>query len=257
MFSQPTPRILARAPFRVAVSAATAVAILGAGGFMALPRSDAPGVVAMGDANRAPAAALTLAASAVPIVETAPGPAAPSPALVRDPIHLGAAKPADLTCLAKAIYYEARGESADGQAAVAQVVINRTHRANYPANVCEVVFQGVRQGGCQFSFVCNGAMNRPLEMAAWSRARRVAADVLGGHVMRAVGPAVSFQVASLGSQRLGEIARIGSHVFFMPGKARPVPGARSSRALRFAGGTDDAPTPDAMAGPAGDTLTES
>lgn len=206
---------------------------------MALPRTASPQAAPTESVSPPPAAAVTLAASAVPIVETAP-PVSAGPA-VRSAIRLVAAKPAELTCLAKAVYYEARGESADGQAAVAQVVINRTHRANYPSNVCGVVFQGVHQGGCQFSFVCNGAMNRPLEPAAWSRARRIAADALSGHVMTAVGQAVSFHVASLGSEHLGQIARIGSHVFFMPGKAHDV-AYRPVRTLRFAGPTSDAPS---------------
>ena len=201
--SQLTPRSLARAPFRVAVSVATSVAILGAGGFMAMPRS--PDV--------APAMEPTVVAASTPV------PAAPTA-----PRLAAAAKPADLTCLAKAVYYEARGESAEGQAAVAQVVINRTHRRSYPSNVCGVVFQGVNQGGCQFSFVCNGAMRRPLEAAAWSRARRVASNALSGHVMSAVGQAISFHVAS--GERLGEIARIGGHVFFAAGGERAIHRAR-------------------------------
>ncbi len=156
--------------------------------------------------------------------------------------RLAVAKPADVNCLAKAVYYEARGESAEGQAAVAQVVLNRTHRPSYPSNVCGVVFQGVNQGGCQFSFVCDGAMRRPLEPAAWIRARQVASYALGGHVMRAVGQAISFHVAALGSEGRGQIARIGSHVFFTPGKAHGT-SYRSVRILRFAGPAPEAASP--------------
>jgi hypothetical protein len=201
LFSQFTSRNLARAPFHVAVSAATAVAIVGAAGFMALPKP--------------PEVAPTVSAVAVSTLAQVT-PASVTPTVRR----LVAAKPADLTCLAKAVYYEARGESAEGQAAVAQVVLNRTHRRSYPSNVCGVVFQGVNQGGCQFSFVCNGAMRRPLEPAAWTRARRVASYALSGHVMSTVGQAISFHVAS--GARLGEIARIGSHVFFGPGGERVI-----------------------------------
>ncbi len=154
-----------------------------------------------------PKAPDAMAPAAMPVVEASAPTVQP----------VAAAKPADLNCLAKAVYYEARGESAEGQAAVAQVVLNRTHRPTYPSNVCGVVFQGVNQGGCQFSFACNGAMRRPLEPVAWIRARRVASDALGGHVMRAVGQAISFHVAALGSEGRGQIARIGGHVFFTPG----------------------------------------
>jgi hypothetical protein len=79
-------------------------------------------------------------------------------------------------------------------------------------------------------------MRRPLEPAAWTRARRVASDALGGHVMRAVGQALSFHVAALGSEGRGQIARIGGHVFFVPGRARAGASAnRPIRILRFAG----------------------
>src|SRR5262249_55624357 len=80
----------------------------------------------------------------------------------------------DLDCLASAVYYEARGESAAGQAAVAQVVLNRARHPAFPKTICGVVFQRAG-GGCQFSFACNGAMRRPKEPAAWSRAQAVAA----------------------------------------------------------------------------------
>ncbi len=204
---------------------------------MALPKATSPQAAPAESATPAPPGAVTLAASAVPIVEASSG-----PVVVRAATRL-AAKPTELTCLAKAVYYEARGESADGQAAVAQVVLNRTHRPNYPANVCGVVFQGANEGGCQFSFVCNGAMDRRLEPAAWSRARRVAADALSGHVMAAVGQAVSFHVASLGSDGMGAIARIGGHVFFMPGRGRGAPAQRPFRTLRLADQAPDAPSP--------------
>ena len=221
MFSHLTPRSVARAPFRVAVSVATSVAIIGAAGFMAMPKAS--------DATSPDAT--TLVASSVP---------ARAASTVQ---RLAVAKPADVNCLAKAVYYEARGESAEGQAAVAQVVLNRTHRPTYPSNVCGVVFQGVNQGGCQFSFVCNGAMRRPLEPAAWTRARQVASNALGGHVMSAVGQAISFHVAALGSEGRGQIARIGSHIFFVPGKTHGSPAYRPIRTLRFAGPSPEAASP--------------
>ena len=192
---------------------------------MALPASS-PGITAA-DASQTAAAAPP---SSAPVT---PAPIASRFAGNGGAVRVVSGKPADLTCLAKAVYYEARGESADGQAAVAQVVLNRTHRASYPSNVCAVVFQGVNRGGCQFSFACNGAMNRPIEPVAWSRARRVAANALGGHVMTAVGQAVSFHVGSFASESSGAIARIGSHVFFMPGRGRA---SSPTHLLRIAGG---------------------
>ena len=124
----------------------------------------------------------------------------------------------DLDCLSEAVYYEARGESPDGQAAVAQVVLNRARNPGYPKGVCAVVFQPRLEGGCQFSFVCDGAMARPLEPAAWRQARVVASRALGGYVMTAVGRALNFHVAPADSDpdaKPGTVAHLGRHVFFV------------------------------------------
>ena len=124
----------------------------------------------------------------------------------------------DVDCLAAAVYYEARGESAAGQAAVAQVVLNRARKAGFPKSVCGVIYQGAHGHGCQFSFVCSGAMARPREVAAWSRARIVAARALDGYVMTEVGEATCFHAARLGSGpdgHMSRVARVGAHVFLV------------------------------------------
>ncbi|HEY5289552.1 MAG TPA: cell wall hydrolase, partial [Caulobacteraceae bacterium] len=123
-----------------------------------------------------------------------------------------ASTPGALDCLAAAVYYEARGESIAGRAAVAQVVLNRTRRAGYPRSVCAVVFQGAKRGECQFSFVCNGAMHGRREQYAWLDAHRVAERALGGYVMTLVGNATSFHAAD-GRAPRGAV-RLGGHVFF-------------------------------------------
>jgi spore germination cell wall hydrolase CwlJ-like protein len=120
-----------------------------------------------------------------------------------------------LDCLADAVYYEARGESAAGRAAVAQVVLNRTGRAGYSKTVCGVVYQGAKTGQCQFSFVCNGAMHARREPKAWLDSRRVAARALAGHVMSAVGTATCFH--AVGRQVAGRSTagvRLGGHLFY-------------------------------------------
>ena len=130
----------------------------------------------------------------------------------------------DLDCLSQAVYYEARGESAAGQAAVAQVVLNRAHDPAYPKSVCSVVYQPASEGGCQFTFVCDGAMARPLEPEAWRRARTVAARALQGYVMTAVGRALNFHAADASADAKAgtPVARLGNHVFFIAA-SRPLP----------------------------------
>ena len=44
-------------------------------------------------------------------------------------------------CLARTVYYEARGEPFKGQLAVAKVVLNRVAKSNGKYSVCDIVYQ--------------------------------------------------------------------------------------------------------------------
>jgi spore germination cell wall hydrolase CwlJ-like protein len=123
----------------------------------------------------------------------------------------------DLDCLTAAVYFEARGESREGQAAVAQVVLNRVRNPSFPKTVCGVVYQGAGAHACQFSFACDRQTGARHEAEAWDRARSVASRALGGYVMNEVGGATHFHVASLGAVWGGgmvKIAQVGQHVFY-------------------------------------------
>ena len=123
----------------------------------------------------------------------------------------------ELDCLSQAVYYEARGESSQGQAAVAQVVLNRTRHPGFPRSVCGVVYQGAQQQSCQFSFACDGSARHPRELTAWKRAQAVATRALSGFVLADVGDATHFHVARLGGiwgASLVQVAQIGTHVFY-------------------------------------------
>jgi N-acetylmuramoyl-L-alanine amidase len=48
---------------------------------------------------------------------------------------------AAVLCLATTLYHEARGESIDGQLAVAEVILNRVEDPRWPSKVCDVVEQ--------------------------------------------------------------------------------------------------------------------
>jgi hypothetical protein len=118
----------------------------------------------------------------------------------------------ELECLTQAVYSEARGESPAGQAAVAQVILNRVRHPAFPKSVCGVVYQG-----CQFSFACNGGGRRHAEGAAWDRARQVATRAMDGYVMADVGTATHFHASRLGSTWSGglrKVAQIGAHIFY-------------------------------------------
>jgi spore germination cell wall hydrolase CwlJ-like protein len=144
------------------------------------------------------------------------------------PLRHAQAGARELDCLTQAVYFEARGESAVGQAAVAQVVLNRVRHPAFPKTVCGVVHQGVKGRGCQFSFTCDGRAELAHERNAWSRAQKVAARALAGAVIPQVGGATHFHVASLGPQWPGmlRVSQVGVHVFY---RFAP-PGTRKARA---------------------------
>ena len=147
------------------------------------------------------------------------GPAATAP--LRRSLDTGR----DLQCLSQAVYYEARGESETGQAAVAQVVLNRVRHPHYPKSVCGVVFQHAGDG-CQFSFACDGATRRAVEGSAWRRAERIASRALTGFVMREVGPATDFRAGGLAAAGMARVAQVGGHVFYrFGGRGAPAPQA--------------------------------
>jgi len=153
----------------------------------------------------------------------------------------------DLECLTDAVYYESRGETPAGQAAVAQVVLNRVRHPMFPKSVCGVVFQGVAGDGCQFSFACDGSMRRTRDAAAWDRAEHVAARALAGFVMPAVGNATHFHVVGLDpgwGPRLLQVARIGLHVFYRFGGYAGAPSTFNGAAHPS---EDSAPTPTQVA----------
>lgn len=145
------------------------------------------------------------------------GTADPTSQVFRLPAENALESARELDCLTDAVYYEARGESSDGQAAVAQVVMNRVRKPGYPKSVCGVVYQGAQSHVCQFSFACDGAIYKAREAGAWRRAQTVAARALGGFVMAQVGDATHFHVARLGAIWGGDlirVAQVGAHVFY-------------------------------------------
>jgi hypothetical protein len=111
------------------------------------------------------------------------------------PAHAGADIPADfpidlssitvskeeLVCLALNDYWEARSEEIAGRLAVARVVLNRAMDPRFPNNICGVVKQSKSSMGkatCQFSWVCEGKENAPIDPKVWRDSLKIAAAVL-------------------------------------------------------------------------------
>ena len=84
-----------------------------------------------------------------------------------------------LQCLAKAIYFEARGESEKGQLAVGRVILNRVESGAYADTICGVVFQGSeRPNSCQFSFACDGRSDEAKDKTSWKEAKTIARELI-------------------------------------------------------------------------------
>lgn len=135
-----------------------------------------------------------------------------------------------LRCMTQAVYFEAGFEPLAGRRAVAQVVLNRVKHPAFPNSVCGVVYQGVNRRVCQFSFTCDGSLNRRPNPAAWAEAEAVARDALGGYVETAVGYATHYHanyVSPYWAPKLVKIARIGAHIFYRWPGGWGMPGAFS------------------------------
>jgi spore germination cell wall hydrolase CwlJ-like protein len=123
-----------------------------------------------------------------------------------------------LDCLTSAVYYEAGNQSEDGERAVAQVVLNRVRHPAFPSSVCGVVYQGSTQAtGCQFTFTCDGSLERRPSAEGWARARKIAEAALNGAVFGAVGLATHYHadyVVPYWASTMAKNAVIGAHLFY-------------------------------------------
>lgn len=122
-------------------------------------------------------------------------------------------------CLAAAIYFEARGEPAKGQAAVAQVVLNRVKNPAYPSSICGVVYQNKSwRNRCQFSFACDGIRDRVRDKGAYAEAVKIAKSVTRGKTwLRSVGSSTHYHatyVRPKWARSMKRMTKIGRHIFF-------------------------------------------
>jgi spore germination cell wall hydrolase CwlJ-like protein len=121
----------------------------------------------------------------------------------------------DLLRRAPNVYHEARGESVEGQHAIAHVTLDRARRRAFPASVCGVVSQCAGRS-CQFGWWSRASVE-PREPQSWARALDVAAEALAGenadptrgahYFVRADRPTPSW------ARRFTQTATIGTHRF--------------------------------------------
>ena len=120
-------------------------------------------------------------------------------------------------CLAKAIYFEARGEGHDGMVAVSSVVLNRVNDPRFPNSVCDVVYDGGEQPPCQFSWWCDGKSDRPSNPKAWGQSIHLAHEILAIPPDDPTGGAVFYHADWIKApwiRKREQTAQIGRHIFY-------------------------------------------
>jgi spore germination cell wall hydrolase CwlJ-like protein len=141
--------------------------------------------------------------------------------------------PLQLECLAKNIYYEARGESVKGQIAVARVVMNRVKHHAFGSTPCKVVNQAnfvdiINEEGemkkvkvCQFSWVCETRIPLNKNSPQYKQAVQIAYDVLVHDAHSELLPrnALFFHYVGINPNwGYKQVAVIGNHVFYAKGR---------------------------------------
>jgi len=131
----------------------------------------------------------------------------------KDPL----AKERAIGCLAAAAWYEA-GDEAEGERSVIQTVLNRVRHPAFPSTICGVVFQGQeRQTGCQFTFTCDGALQRIPSDAAWQRAVSISRAMIDGEVYAPIGYSTHYHtdwVVPYWGPSLAKVAKVRTHIFY-------------------------------------------
>ena len=179
---------------------------------------------ALSSATPAPFEAIPIEVAAAPVSRLGPGFSGDDSI---QPNYTSLVTPAnwerEKQCLAEVVYFEARSEPPAGQAAVAEVVLNRVRSGLYPSSICGVVYQNRhRHLACQFTFACEGKTLRTNEPGPWAQAKRVADEVLEGKTyLSEVGGSTHYHadyVKPYWAKRLKRMDVIGRHIFY---KLRP------------------------------------
>ena len=132
-----------------------------------------------------------------------------------DRFAAGAPLTDEANCIAVAVYHEARGESLEGQLAVAKVIMNRAASGKYPASWCNVVKQP-----WQFSFVNPRSGQYPAvntSSASWRKALGVTRLAVANAVQSVPTDCLWYHadyVAPSWGRRLTRVDKIGAHIFY-------------------------------------------
>lgn len=136
-----------------------------------------------------------------------------------DPLPKSSFSKKQQQCLAQGIYFEARGEPVEGQAAVSQVILNRVRNPHYPNSICGVVYQNQHwYNRCQFSFACDRIRDRIGNKRLYDIALHVAAETTAGRIwLSQVGSSTHYHATYVNprwNRKMKRVGRIGLHIFY-------------------------------------------
>ncbi len=122
-------------------------------------------------------------------------------------------------CLANAIYFESANEPLKGQAAIAQVVLNRVRNPTFPNTICGVVYQNEGwRNACQFSFACDRIPDIVWSRSKYKTAQEIAMAVTAGKIyLPEVGDSTHYHAAYVRpnwAHTMIKVSRIGLHIFY-------------------------------------------
>jgi hypothetical protein len=130
-----------------------------------------------------------------------------------DRFSAGAPLSEEANCIAVAVYHEARGESLEGQLAVARVIMNRAASGRYPPSWCATVKQP-----WQFSFVRNYRFPyTDTNCEAWRKAVGVTRIAVANAYPSVPGDVLWYHadyVSPSWGRRLNAVEKIGAHIFY-------------------------------------------
>jgi hypothetical protein len=198
-------------------------------------------------------AALGLALFVVPALGAVPFVFSPSPppapradeaALPRPDLleRLAALDPQELKCLALNVYQEARGESPEGQLAVAHVTLNRARDPAFPSTICGVVYQ---PGAFSWTADPQKRSTERREPEAWRLATLVAEMAMLEMTEDPTGGATDFHATYVQPWWTADkslLEKTGNHKFYSRVDADLSPRAKP-RLFRFAAFTRRLPKP--------------
>ncbi len=125
--------------------------------------------------------------------------------------EIPAAMDEETRCLAGAVYFESKGETLNGQLAVAKVVIARRDSGRFADSLCGVVYQR-----SQFSFVRGGKMPAiPTASRDWAEAVAIAQIAQQDTWESPVEGALFFHARHVSpGWRMQRLAAVDNHIFY-------------------------------------------